>query len=422
MKRKKLTIGLFGLGVVGQGLFEVLQQTPALNTSIRRICVKNLHKDRVSGVQLLTIEPNDILLDPEINVVVELIDDADAAYEIVKKALLAGKAVVTANKKMLAEHFEELLQLQLKTKTPLLYEAAVCASIPVIRNLEEYYDTDLLESVEGIVNGSTNYILSQMLKQQLSYSVALEDARKKGYAESNPLLDVGGFDAKYKLILIIAHAFGLILKPDEVFNRGIDQLGNLEFKWARDRGYRIKLVAEAAKNQQGEIIAYVMPKFLPLDDKLATVDDVFNGIKTRTVLSDTQFFSGKGAGAYPTASAVISDISALTYGYRYEYKKKASTERIALENEVVLKVLIRFDKQYFKYFQQVLIQQEEAYVNGSEAYLIGYLSLETLRRISKPDNPECSVVLIERIEEYQPLWEREITHSILADPAELQVQ
>ncbi|HEX2535335.1 MAG TPA: homoserine dehydrogenase, partial [Chitinophagaceae bacterium] len=154
MNRNQLTIGLFGFGVVGEGIYQVLQQTPSLNASIRRICIKHPEKKRNVDPALLTTDYNALLDDPEINVIVELINDADEAYHIVTGALKRGKAVVSANKKLIAEHFEELLQLQQQYNTPFLYEAAVCGSIPVIRNLEEYYDNDLLRGICGIVNGS----------------------------------------------------------------------------------------------------------------------------------------------------------------------------------------------------------------------------------------------------------------------------
>src|SRR5687768_9438308 len=179
MSRKKLTIGLFGFGCVGTGLHEVFQKTPTLKANIKRICVKDRNKERTLPAHYFTFDRNDILNDPEITTVVELIDDADAAYEIVTTALRKGKAVVTANKKMIAEHFEELLHLQRKYNVPLLYEAACCASIPIIRNLEEYYDNDLLESIEGIVNGSTNYILTKTSDENLSYETALRDEQQK---------------------------------------------------------------------------------------------------------------------------------------------------------------------------------------------------------------------------------------------------
>jgi homoserine dehydrogenase len=161
VSRKKLTVGLFGFGCVGYGLYEVLEKTAGLKANIKWICVKDKNKSRQIPMNRFTFDADDILNDDEINTVVELIDDADAAFEIVKAALKKGKAVVTANKKMIADHFTELLQLQKQYDVPLLYEAACCASIPIIRNLEEYYDNDLLESIEGIVNGSTNYILTK---------------------------------------------------------------------------------------------------------------------------------------------------------------------------------------------------------------------------------------------------------------------
>ena len=153
---------------------------------------------------------------------------------------MKGKSVVTANKKMIADHFAELLQLQKEFDVPLLYEAACCASIPIIRNLEEYYDNDLLESIEGIVNGSTNYILTKTSDEHISYADALLEASQKGYVETNPILDTGGFDAKFKLLILIAHAFGIVAKPEEIFNIGIDRLGDLELKYAREKGLKIK--------------------------------------------------------------------------------------------------------------------------------------------------------------------------------------
>ena len=160
---KELVIGLFGFGVVGEGLYKVLKQTPSLNTSIKRIVIKHPDKKRNAPENIFTQLADEVLNDSAINVVVELIDDADAAYYIVTNALKKGKAVVSANKKLIAEHLDELIQLQEQYGVPFLYEASVCGSIPVIRNLEEYYDNDLLQSIHGIVNGSTNYILTKII-------------------------------------------------------------------------------------------------------------------------------------------------------------------------------------------------------------------------------------------------------------------
>ncbi len=390
MTKKNLTIGLFGFGCVGYGLHEVLQRTPTLKTSIKKICVKDKNKARQISAEHFTFDKNEILNDDEINVVVELIDDADAAFSIVSAALKKGKAVVTANKKMIAEHFNELLELQKTYQVPLLYEAACCASIPIIRNLEEYYDNDLLESIEGIVNGSTNYILTKTATEKISYADALLDAQQKGYAESNPTLDTGGFDAKYKLLILIAHAFGLVLHPNEIYNQGIDKLGELELNYAREKGFKIKLIAHAHKTNEGKIESYVLPKFISTDDKLFSVDDVFNGVKTKSCFSDSQFFVGKGAGAHPTASAVLSDISALSYDYKYEYKK-LNQSVAELENDFSVKVFLRHKKEEQQFLQSKFSSVDESFLNHNSGYIIGNISLENLKQLS--ETPDLSIVL-----------------------------
>lgn len=394
MSRKNLNIGLFGFGCVGLGLYEVLQKSPALKANIKNICIKDRDKKRAIGAEHFTFDKNDILNDDSINVVVELIDDADAAFEIVSAALKKGKAVVTANKKMIAEHFDELLKLQQEYNVPLLYEAACCASMPIIRNLEEYYDNDLLESIEGIVNGSTNYILTKTFSENLSYDEALLQAQEKGFAESNPILDTGGFDAKYKLVILLAHSFGYVAKPKDIFNIGIDSIGDLELKYAREKNLKIKLVAQAFKNEEGNISAFVIPKFVAPDDRLYNVDDVFNGIITKTSFADTHFFVGRGAGSLPTASAVLSDISALSYDYRYEYKKIYREDNGSLTNDVLLKVLLRHRKEDTAALKQYFETIEESYTNHDSGYITGTISLNKLVKIQSGNTGDRSFILI----------------------------
>lgn len=395
MSRKKLNIGLFGFGCVGFGLYEVLQKTPGLKANIKNICVKDKNKKREIDAENFTFNKEDIFNDSEINVIVELIDDANAAYEIVTRALKSGKAVVSANKKMIAEHFEELLALQREYKVPLLYEAACCASMPIIRNLEEYYDNDLLESIQGIVNGSTNYILTKTFKDNLSYEDALKEAQEKGFAESNPILDTGGFDAKYKLLILLAHSFGYIAKPDDLLNIGINNIGGLELKYAREKRLKIKLVAQAFKNLDGNISAFVIPKFVNAEDRLFNVDDVFNGVITKTSFADEQFFVGKGAGAHPTASAVLSDISALSYDYQYEYKKIAQQEDLVLSDDVNLKVFLRHQIEDAVTLKKHFSNIDESYLNHESGYITGTISLENLRNIHFDDSFDKSFVLLE---------------------------
>src|SRR5665213_1605482 len=205
---KKLNIGLFGFGVVGQGLYDIIK-TKHLNLEIKKIAIKDAHKQRSLPSHLFTTDRDELLNNPEINTIVELINDTEAAFEIVSRALSSGKNVVSSSKKMIALHLKELIALQHKHGPSLVYGGAVCGSIPIIRNLEEYYDNELLHSISGIFNGSSNYILSKGFIENLDYNTALRQAQELGFAETDPTSDVGGFDAKYKLVIAAAHAYGV---------------------------------------------------------------------------------------------------------------------------------------------------------------------------------------------------------------------
>ena len=392
---KKLTIGLFGYGVVGTGLYDVLSKSKTVDATIKKIVVKHKDKPRNISPEHFHFDKNEILNDDDINVVVELIDDADAAYEIVTTALKKGKAVVSANKKLIAEHFEELYELQQKYNVPFLYEAAVCGSIPIIRNLEEYYNNDFLQSIQGIVNGSTNYILTKTFQDNLSFDDALKEAQEKGYAESNPILDTGGFDARSKLQILLAHSFGIKTVPEDVFNVGIQNLGDLELKFAKEKNLQIKLLAYAQKRNEEEVIALVIPKFVKSTDTFSTVSDVFNGVKVQTAFADKQFFYGRGAGSLPTASAVLSDISALAYDYRYEYKKISNSENLKLTEDFILKVLFRHRSKDADKFQSYFINIDEYYGNKEQGYFVGEISFKNLKEIFFQNSEEVSFVLID---------------------------
>lgn len=343
MSNKQLNIGLFGFGVVGKGLYDVLHTTPTLQASIKKIVIKNAGKKRTIAAENFTTDASVILNDENINVVVELIDDADAAFEIVKTALQKGKSVVSANKKMIAEHFEELLQLQQDNNTALLYEAACCASMPIVRNLEEYYDNDLLKSIRGIINGSTNFILTKILEEQLEFKEALTLAQQLGFAESNPILDIGGYDAANKLSILLAHSFGVIAKPSDLIFNGIENIALPDAILAKEKKQTIKLVATAKKLENGKLAAFVLPQFVTTTDNLYHVQNEFNALTTESTFADEHFFKGKGAGAFPTASAVLSDISALGYHYKYEYKKIYHQTDTELSNDFYVKVFISTD-------------------------------------------------------------------------------
>ena len=343
MSTNQLNIGLFGFGVVGKGLYDVLHSTPTLQSTIKKICIKNTDKKRSIGAENFTTDAAVILNDDDINVIVEVIDDADAAFEIVKTAIQNGKAVVSANKKMIAEHFEELLQLQEQYQTPFLYEASCCASMPIIRNLEEYYDNDLLQSIRGIINGSTNFILTKIFDEQLEFNAALLLAQQLGFAESNPKLDIGGFDAANKLAILLAHSFGVVAKTNEFIFNGIENISLNDAVVAKEKHYGIKLVANAQKLTNGKLAAFLLPQFVTESDDLYHVKNEFNALTTESTFADKHFFKGKGAGAFPTASAVLSDISALRYDYKYEYKKIHHQTDTVLTTDYYLKVFVSVD-------------------------------------------------------------------------------
>jgi homoserine dehydrogenase len=374
---KQLSIGLFGFGVVGEGLYRVLQQTPSLKASIRKVCIKNPGKTRNAPASLFTTEKDELLFDDNINVIVEVIDDANAAFEIVSTALRNGKAVVSASKKMIAEHLPEILQLQQETNLPFLCEAAVCASIPVIRNLEEYYDNDLLHSIKGIVNGSTNFILTKMFEDKLDFQSALLLAQQLGFAESNPKLDVEGYDALNKWTILLNHAYGIVEHPDNILFSGIQNIHLTDAVVAREKNLDIKLVAQAKKLKNGQVAAFVLPQFVKLDEPLSFVKNEYNGVVIESGFADKQFFYGKGAGSFPTASAVLSDISALRYQYRYEYKKLYHQQPAELTFDYYLKVYVSFSD--LKYIPRDNFEWiEEWHADEDRKYLIGVLHYSQL--------------------------------------------
>jgi homoserine dehydrogenase len=327
-----------------------------------------------------TFDKNEILNDKSINLVVELIDDADEAFSIVTTAMKSGKNVVTANKMMVAKHFRELVDMQRKYKVSLLYEASAGASIPIIRNLEEYYDNELLYSLRGILNGTTNYILTKMHNEGIEYAEALKGAQEKGFAESDPTLDVQGWDAKYKLCIITGHAYGLFLDPEEVFHYGINTISKFDIQYAKEKGFKIKLVPYVGKTNDSTITSFVLPRFISSDKYLYNVDNEYNGVITEAAFADKQFFSGKGAGGHATGSAVLSDISANSYGYRYEYKKYQQGMVTNYTRNHRLEIYLRYkdekDKELFG-FEEV----SEYFSGRFNKYAIGLVNLERLYTI-----------------------------------------
>ena len=379
MNGKKLNIGLFGFGTVGTGLYDVLKRIGSKNVEIKRICVRDITKARPIEAEF-TNNPDDIFNDPDINFIVELIDDADAAYAIVKRALQMELPVVSGNKKMLAHHIEELIELQARYNVALLYDASACGSIPVIRNLEEYYDNDLLTSVKGILNGSSNFILSKIFNEKMSYADALKLAQDLGFAESNPTLDIDGWDSLFKLIIITIHAFGLYVAPEKIFTYGISNMNDDDIRFANEKERRFKLVAHVEKLKDNKLIMSVMPQLISRNKYIYSVEDEFNGVVIKGLFYDKQFMFGRGAGGYPTGSAVLSDITACLYDYKYEYKKRNDSQMPEYTTDHSFRVYYR----YSDYADLDLVKFEsvsENYISDDYKYVVGKVSLRELHKV-----------------------------------------
>lgn len=379
MDKKQINIGLFGFGTVGKGLYDVLKKIQLENVSIVKVCVRNVAKHSAEAPELeFTSNADDIFTDSRINFIVELIDDAEAAYGIVKRALQAKIPVVSGNKKMLAQHIQEMIQLQRDNDTALLYDASACGSIPVIRNLEEYYDNDLLISVKGILNGSSNFILSKIFNEGMNYAEALKLAQDLGFAESDPTLDIGGWDSLFKLIIITIHAFGVYVEPEQIFTFGIGNMNEHDIQFAHEKRRRVKLVGWAEKVDEGKLVLSVMPHLLSKQKYIYSVEDEFNGVVIKGLFYYKQFMFGQGAGGFPTGSAVLSDITAQLYDYRYQYKKLQSQHQLHFTNDYKVRIYYRYDSPATLNLLE-FSTIHESYYSDTYKYVVGDIELSQLQ-------------------------------------------
>lgn len=373
---KNLNIGLFGFGNVGHGLYDVLKRINSDNVHIKRVCVRDLSKSRDVKAEF-TDNPDDIFNDKDINLIVEVIDDADAAYDIVKRALKSRIPVVSGNKKMLGHHLPELIDMQAQYNTAILYDASACGSIPVIRNLEEYYDNDLLCSVKGILNGSSNFILSKIFNENMTYGDALKLAQDLGFAESNPTLDIDGWDSLFKLIIITVHAFGVYVAPEEILTYGISTMNDSDIRFALEKDRRIKLVAHVEKIDD-RLIMCVLPQLISRNKYIYSVEDEFNGVVIKGLFYDKQFMFGRGAGGHPTGSAVLSDITACAYNYRYEYKKQNDSVLPHYTTDHIFRIYFRYKTAEERNLLNFLKIREQ-YTSEEYNYIVGDVTLANLK-------------------------------------------
>ncbi len=322
---REVGIGIAGFGTVGGGVVSILrghagdiEARLGARIVVRRIAVRDPEKERPVGVErsLVTTRLEDLVADPAVSVVVELIGGVDVAFDLVKAALERGQHVVTANKALLAARGEELFRLARERGVDVYYEGAVCGGVPVIRTLREALASDRITALHGIVNGTTNFILTAMAERGEPIAAALGEAQRLGYAEADPTLDVSGGDAAQKLCVLAQLAFGARLGPPDVLTEGIMELTPEDFRWGKEFGYALKLLAIArrvpAADGLDQLEARVHPAFIPAGSLLAGVRGAMNAVLIESEALGPSLLYGQGAGAMPTGSAVVSDIIDLT--------------------------------------------------------------------------------------------------------------
>ena len=314
-----LQIGLAGFGNVGAGVYknlvknrEILRKRTGRDLEIRRIVVRDPDKPRdpAPPAELVTTDLDALTSDEEIDIVVELIGGIDRAFDLVKASLEAGKTVVTGNKALLAERGQELFAIADERKTPIYFEAAVAGGIPIIKTVQESLVGNHIEAVAGIINGTCNYILTRMTDAGLDYPEALAEAQALGYAEADPTLDINGWDAAHKAIILASLSYGCWVPTDKIYVEGIERITRRDIDFAERFGYAIKLLAIIKLQPESNAIELrVQPSLIPRQHILASVNGVFNAILVQGDVVGETLFYGSGAGQDPTSSSVISDLA-----------------------------------------------------------------------------------------------------------------
>ena len=311
-----INIGIIGFGTVGTGVVKILNENAGiierrLGSPLKIKGIADIDAERFRGVKIeegiLTADPDSLIEDPSISIIIELIGGIEPARALMIKAMERGKNVVTANKALLALHGEELYKVAESNGVEIGFEGAVGGGIPIIRALKEGLVANKIESIYGIINGTSNYILTKMTDEGKGFSEALQEAQAKGYAEADPTLDIEGIDSAHKLVILASLAFGTPVNFNDIYTEGISRITPLDISFAREFGYKIKLLA-IAKMVNGEIELRVNPTMIPEEYLISKVDGVFNAIYVVGDALGSAMFYGRGAGQMPTASAILSDI------------------------------------------------------------------------------------------------------------------
>ncbi len=354
---ERINIGLVGFGTIGSGVVKtlkmrsnLLKQKLGAQIYLKKICDINLRRKRIVQVSpsLLTRDVKQILDDPQIKIVVELVGGIHPAKEIVIGALRNKKHVVTANKALLAECAEEIFKEARRNSCRVYFEASVGGGIPIVKALRESLIANRLQKIYGIVNGTSNYVLSQMAQENWDFRRALKVARQKGYAEKRPRLDLKGIDSAHKLVILVALGFGKWVPLEKIYVEGITDVSLNDIRYAQQLGYTIKLLA-IAKREKDELELRVQPTLIPRRHLLSSVNGIYNAIYVSGDLIGEQVFYGEGAGRFPTSSAVISDIADLVHTLKQDapvakpqFVYKTNIRRVRKIEEIISRYYIRF--------------------------------------------------------------------------------
>ena len=323
MDKSKINVGLIGWGTVGTGVsnvlinsFNLIRQRTGIDLELRKIADRNVPTTR-KGIDVepsrLTKYPDEVINDPNIDIVVEMIGGIDYAKDYILRAIANKKHIVTANKTLLAKHGREIFKTAHENNVSICFEGSVAGGIPIIKSILEGFAANQIQAIYGIINGTTNYILTQMSDKGTDYNQALSEAQEKGYAEKDPTADVEGHDAAQKITLLTSLAYGIDMPLEEVYTEGITQITQKDIQYARELGYVIKLLA-ISKFSEGKVEVRVHPTMLPERSMLANVSEVFNAIYVvGDPVGDTMFY-GQGAGQQATSSAVVADIIDIAKG------------------------------------------------------------------------------------------------------------
>lgn len=374
MALQPLKIALIGLGNVGYGLYQILQRQLPNNIQLTEIVVKNKNKPRPIDANKLAYDYQSTIGRTDIDVVVEATDDATASLDIARKTLASGKSLITANKRMLAEHADELLELARKNNVALLFEASAAGAVPVVNALYNFYAHDEVKRVEAILNGTSNYILTQLFQERLSFADAVQKAQLLGYAESDPTLDLNGSDAASKLALLAPAILGFSIVPTQIPFYGISHISAEDVRFAREKGLKIKLLASAFQ-VDGAWQVSVIPHLVKTEHPLYSIENEQNGIYIESTFSGKQTLSGPGAGGLPTGHAIYGDLQALAhqkhYYYHPQHKEPSSI------NTAQVEVYVRYSNPKLP----VLLGIEsisEGFIDETFRYVIGYLPLSVI--------------------------------------------